>query len=168
MIGLLLACGQTELSIGSSNIVQGSQTVIIGAGIGGLVSAVLLAARGMQVTVLEKESMPGGKVRQLDVNGAPIDAGPTVFTMRSVIDAIFESAGERSEDHIYLHKADRLARHAWGPEANLDLYADADRSAEAIGDFAGAKAAAGFRSFTKEAKRIFEILDKPFLRDSKT
>lgn len=168
MIGLLLPSGQTELSRGSSNIVQGSPTVIIGAGIGGLVSAVLLAARGMKVTVLEKESRPGGKVRQLEVDGAPIDAGPTVFTMRSVIDTIFESAGERSEDHIRLHKADRLARHAWGPEDRLDLYADADRSMAAIGEFAGAKAAAGFRSFTKEAKRIFEILDSPFLHNSKT
>jgi 1-hydroxycarotenoid 3,4-desaturase len=168
MIGLLLACGQTELSRGSSNIIQGSPTVIIGAGIGGLVSAVLLATRGMKVTVLEKESRPGGKVRQLEVDGAPIDAGPTVFTMRSVIDAIFESAGERSEDHIRLHQADRLARHAWGPEDRLDLYADADRSMEAIGEFAGAKAAAGFRNFTKEAKRIFEILDTPFLHNSKT
>ncbi len=57
-------------------------------------SAVLLASRGVSVTVIEKEKGPGGKVRQLDVNGAMIDAGPTVFTMRSVIDEIFEAAGE--------------------------------------------------------------------------
>ena len=154
--------------MGSGFIYQDGRTVVIGAGIGGLVSAVLLASRGVQVTVIEKEYAPGGKVRQIDVNGAMIDAGPTVFTMRHVIDDIFESAGVRTEDYIKLHKAERIARHAWGPNTRLDLYADPERSTAAIGDFAGAKAAAGFRSFSKEAKRIFEILDQPFLQNSKT
>ena len=67
--------------------------IVIGAGIGGLVSALLLATRGEAVTVIEKEAAPGGKVRQLIVDGAMIDAGPTVFTMRSVFDAIFADAG---------------------------------------------------------------------------
>lgn len=147
---------------------QSGQTVIIGAGIGGLVSAVLLASRGVAVTVVEKENGPGGKIRQLNVDGAMIDAGPTVFTMRSVIDDIFEAAGTRTENYLKLHKADRIARHAWGPDERLDLYADAERSADAIGDFAGAKAAAGFRRFSKEAKRLHDALDQPFLHSSKT
>lgn len=143
------------------------QTVVIGAGIGGLTCALLLAARGKKVVVVEKEAGPGGKARQLDVDGALIDAGPTVFTMRSVFDSIFAEAGADIEDHLALRKADLLARHAWDSEARLDLYADFERSCDAVGVFAGAKAERGFRSFSKEAKRIFDILDKPFLRDSK-
>ncbi len=143
-------------------------TVIVGAGIGGLCCAVLLAARGVSVTVLEKEATPGGKVRQLAVDDALIDAGPTVFTMRGVIEDIFAAAGADAADYLTLHRADRLARHAWSADERLDLYADPAQSADAIGDFAGAKAAAGFKSFSREAKRIFDILDKPFLRDSKT
>jgi 1-hydroxycarotenoid 3,4-desaturase len=154
--------------VGSGHIVQGSQTVIIGAGIGGLVSAVLLASRGVSVTVVEKENSPGGKVRQLNVGGAMIDAGPTVFTMRAVIDEIFEAAGARTEEYITLHRADRIARHAWGRNERLDLYADQEQSEAAIGEFAGAKAAAGFRSFSREAKRLHDALDRPFLRGSKT
>ncbi|MFN3453088.1 MAG: phytoene desaturase family protein, partial [Sphingorhabdus sp.] len=142
--------------------------MIIGAGIGGLVSAVLLASRGMAVTVVEKEASAGGKVRQLQVDGAQIDAGPTVFTMRSVIDDIFAAAGAQTEDYVTLHKADRIARHAWDADTRLDLFADHARSADAIGAFAGAKAAAGFASFSKEAQHIFNILDRPFLQDSKT
>ncbi len=133
-----------------------------------MVSAVLLASRGVPVTVLEKESGPGGKVRQIGVGGAMIDAGPTVFTMRSVIDDIFEAAGARTEDYINLHRADRIARHAWGPDERLDLYADHEQSVHAIGEFAGAKAAAGFRSFSKEAQRLHDALDRSFLRGSKT
>jgi 1-hydroxycarotenoid 3,4-desaturase len=148
--------------------VQHGQTVIIGAGIGGLVSAVLLASRGVHVTVVDKENGPGGKIRQISVEGAMIDAGPTVFTMRSVIDEVFMAAGARTEDYIRLHKAERIARHAWAPDERLDLYADPERSADAIGEFAGAKAAAGFRRFSKEAKRLHDALDRPFLRGSKT
>jgi 1-hydroxycarotenoid 3,4-desaturase len=152
----------------SEGISKSAQTVIIGAGIGGLVSAVLLASRGVPVTVVEKEKAPGGKVRQLDVDGALIDAGPTVFTMRSVIDEVFEAADARTEDYIPLHRADLIARHAWGPDERLDLYADHERSVDAIGEFAGVKAAAGFRSFSEEAKRLHDALDRPFLRGSKT
>ncbi|MFN3618962.1 1-hydroxycarotenoid 3,4-desaturase CrtD [Sphingorhabdus sp.] len=142
--------------------------MIIGAGIGGLVSAVLLASRGLEVTVLEKEAGAGGKVRQLDLDGAKVDAGPTVFTMRNVVDDIFAAAGAKTENYVTLHKADRIARHAWDGETRLDLFADHARSKEAIGEFAGAKAAVGFESFSKEARRIFDILDRPFLQNSKT
>jgi 1-hydroxycarotenoid 3,4-desaturase len=152
----------------SEGISKSAQTVIIGAGIGGLVSAVLLASRGVPVTVVEKEKAPGGKVRQLGVGGAMIDAGPTVFTMRSVIDDVFEAADVRTEDYIELHRADLIARHAWGPGERLDLFADHERSVDAIGEFAGAEAAAGFRKFSKEAKRLHDALDRPFLRGSKT
>ncbi|MDN3644760.1 phytoene desaturase family protein [Pontixanthobacter aestiaquae] len=142
-------------------------TVIIGAGIGGLTSAALLSAQGVPVTVLEKEAMSGGKIRQLDVDGSPIDAGPTVFTMRSVIDAIFESAGASTDHYLTLTKADTLARHAWDRAGYLDLFADHEKSVDAVGQFAGAKAAQGFRSFSAEAKHIFDILDEPMLRGSK-
>ncbi len=141
--------------------------IIIGAGIGGLVCANLLAARGQRVLVLEQAVSAGGKIRQLPVDGTMIDAGPTVFTLRSVIDDIFAATGARTEDYIQLHRADRIARHAWDADCTLDLYADPGRSADAIGAFAGAKAAAGFRSFSAEAARIFNILDTPFLRSSK-
>lgn len=143
------------------------QTIIIGAGIGGLVSAALLSARGVPVTVLEKEKSPGGKVRQLDVEGAAIDAGPTVFTMRNVIDDIFAAAGSSTDEHLGLERADTLARHAWSRDERLDLFADSDKSADAIGQFAGAKAADGYRSFSKEAERIYKILDRSMLRNSK-
>lgn len=145
-----------------------NQTIVIGAGIGGLVSAALLSTRGVSVTVFEKEKTPGGKVRQLDVEGAAIDAGPTVFTMRGVIDDIFESAGAVTSDYLTLERADTLARHAWDRDEQLDLFADPEKSVDAIGAFAGAKAADGFRSFSAEAKRIFDILDQPFLQNTKT
>lgn len=144
------------------------RVAIIGAGIGGLVSAALLAARGHAVTVIEKETRPGGKVRRVAVDGAEIDGGPTVFTLREVFEEIFDSAGANLDDHVTMQRADILARHAWSPDERLDLFADPAHSEAAIGEFAGARAAQGFRSFSAEAKRIFDLLDQSFLRASKT
>ena len=137
---------------------------IIGAGIGGLVSAALLAARGYRVTVLEKESWVGGKARQVEVDGVQVAGGPTVFTMRDVFDSVFNECGANLDDHISTHAAEVIARHAWDESGYLDLFADPARSEEAIGDFAGATEAAAYRAFRAEAKRIFEVLEKPFLR----
>ncbi len=134
---------------------------------GGLACAARLAAVGIDVTVVEKEAQPGGKARQISVGGSPIDAGPTVFTLRHVFDDIFEACGEALDDHVRVRPAEVLARHAWTGGARLDLFADPARSEQAIGDFAGAEAAFGYRRFREEAARIHAILDRPLLQQSK-
>jgi len=106
--------------------------VVIGAGIGGLVSAALLAARGCDVTVVEAGAGPGGKLRSVMVDGQAIDGGPTVFTMRGVFADIFARCGATLEDHVTMHPATILARHAWGAD-RLDLFADPAASEAAIG-----------------------------------
>jgi 1-hydroxycarotenoid 3,4-desaturase len=145
------------------------RVVVIGAGIGGLVSAALLAARGCEVTVVEAQAAPGGKLRSViaDRDGAGIDGGPTVFTMRAVFADIFAACGAALDDYLTMQPATVLARHAWGDD-RLDLYADPAASEAAIGDFAGAAAARGYRAFRAEAKRIFDALDAPFLRQTNT
>jgi len=134
---------------------------------GGLTSAALLAARGADVTVCEKEAWVGGKARRVSVDGAEIDGGPTVFTYREVFDEVFAACGARLEDHVSIHRAEVIARHAWDDTGQLDLYADRARSIDAIGQFAGAEAARGYASFTAEAQRIFDVLEDPFLRGDK-
>jgi len=137
--------------------------VIIGAGIGGLTCAIELALAGCAVTVVERSANLGGKMRELVVGGAGIDAGPTVLTMRWVFEALFERAGARLSDYLTLKPLNVLARHAWSESERLDLFADQDRSAEAIGDFAGAREAAGYRAFCAEAQRIYQTLKDSFL-----
>lgn len=144
-----------------------ARVVVIGAGIGGLTSAALLAARGVDVIVLEKEDWVGGKARRVPVDGAEIDGGPTVFTYRAVFDEVFAACGARLEDHVTVTRADVLARHAWDDRGALDLFADLEASVDAVGAFAGPDAACGYRAFAAEAKRIFEVLEEPFLRGDK-
>jgi 1-hydroxycarotenoid 3,4-desaturase len=131
---------------------------------GGLVAALLLAQAGEDVTVFEAAAVPGGKLHQIAVGDAAIDAGPTVFTMRPVFDAIFAAAGARLEDHLTLQKLDILARHAWPDGTRLDLFADAARNIDAIGQFAGARAARGYADFARRAGQIFGLLDGTFMQ----
>ncbi len=146
---------------------QQKRIVVVGAGIGGLAAAVRLAAEGCGVTVVEKFDGPGGKMRQVEVGGASIDAGPTVCTMREVFDGIFEKAGASIEDYVTLKPAEVLARHAWEAGGELDLFADIDQTIDAIGAFAGAENARGYLSFCKEASNIYRILDRSFIRAQK-
>ncbi|MDZ4790029.1 MAG: phytoene desaturase family protein [Hyphomicrobiales bacterium] len=143
------------------------QVTVIGAGMGGLAAALALSGRGIDVTVLERANTPGGKMREIAIGNARIDAGPTVFTMRWVFDEIFAAAEADLADHVRLQPATTLARHAWREDERLDLFADIDQSADAIGDFAGAAEARGYRQFCARAKRIYDILETPFIKRQK-
>ena len=81
---------------------KNGQVVVIGAGMAGLAAALAMAARGLDVTIVEREQRPGGKMREVVVGRQPIDSGPTVLTMRWVFDELFGELGERLEDHIGL------------------------------------------------------------------
>ncbi len=144
------------------------EVVIVGAGMGGLACAIELARAGLGVTVVERAERAGGKMREVAVAGRRLDAGPTVFTMRWVFDEIFQAAGSSLGAHLTLRPAATLARHAWSLEQRLDLYADIDRSADAIGDFAGPAEAKGYRAFCAEAGRIYETLRDSFLNAQQT
>lgn len=140
------------------------RAVVIGAGMGGLAAALELAARGIEVVVAERCASPGGKMRQIVLDGRPIDSGPTVLTMRWVFEQLFDSVGESFDAVVPLERAEVLARHAWKGDAMLDLFADVARSADAIGDFAGAKEAARFRAFCDRARATYETLEGPFIK----
>ncbi len=139
------------------------QVVVVGAGIGGLAAAADLARRGAQVTVCDSQATVGGKMGVVHTPAGAVDAGPTVLTMRWVFDAIFADAGERLSDHVELLPADILARHAWAAGGRLDLFAAQARTIDAIGAFAGAAEAAGYRRFAARAAEIHHTLLRPYL-----
>jgi 1-hydroxycarotenoid 3,4-desaturase len=153
--------------------------VVVGAGVGGLVGALLLAQRGVRVQLLEAAAEPGGKMRRVFVGGQPIDSGPTVLTMRWVFEHIFEQAGSTLAAHVQLDPLHVLARHAWeagqrgdSDEPNeqrdrLDLYADRARSIDAVARFAGPREARRFAAFCAEAQKVYATLEAPYIRSPK-
>ena len=68
---------------------------------GGRSAAIRLAARGVQVTVVEAADHPGGKMRTVPSVAGPVYIGPTVLTMRDVFEDLFEAAGFKD---VTVHK----------------------------------------------------------------
>lgn len=140
--------------------------VVIGAGVGGLTSAIALALAGAKVTVVDAANAPGGKLREARVGTARLDAGPTVLTMRWVFDALFDKAGSTFDTAVALKRASVLARHAWSDTERLDLFADRHASADAIARLSSPAEAKRYLAFCDDAKAVFDMLDPTFIRRS--
>lgn len=141
-----------------------SQTAIIGAGIGGLATALRLAQAGMSVTVFDSHPAPGGKMRTRDSAAGPVDIGPTVMTMRPVFEALFADCGERLTDHVTLAPDAILARHFWPDGSRLDLTGDRAADERAIAAFAGSGEARAFARFSDRARTLFDAFDAPIMQ----
>src|ERR1700712_3789886 len=76
--------------------------VVVGAGLAGLSAALQLVGRGRSVTVVERDSVPGGRMGRLDVGGYRVDTGPTVLTMSDIIDDAFAAVGDSTVDRLDL------------------------------------------------------------------
>ncbi|MGE0857594.1 MAG: 1-hydroxycarotenoid 3,4-desaturase CrtD [Gammaproteobacteria bacterium] len=137
--------------------------VVVGAGVGGLVAALELAVRGHAVTVLERATTPGGKLRSVAVGGRALDAGPTVFTQKPWFDDIFARAGARLDEHLRLSPLTVLARHAWSDGSRFDLPTEAEAAVDAVGRFAGSAEAQRYRRFRADAAAIYQVLEQPFM-----
>lgn len=137
---------------------------IIGAGIGGLSSALRLAHAGARVTVFERHAQPGGKMRTTPSGAGPVDAGPTVLTMKHVFEKLFSDTGSALSNHLTLKQEDILARHFWPDGTTLDLMADPTASIENVRAAFGPKIADEFRAFSKRAATLFEAFDAPMMQ----
>ena len=151
-----------------ADALRGHRVVVVGAGIGGLVSALLLACRGLDVTLVEAAATPGGKMRQVRVDGVAVDSGPTVFTMRWVFDQILADVGSSLDSLLTITPLGVLARHAWrGQAATLDLFADVQMSADAIATFSSSAEARRFLGFCAQARRLYDTLEGPYIRSER-
>jgi phytoene desaturase len=99
------------------------KAVIIGSGFAGLSAACFLAQAGYAVTVLEKQSSPGGRARQLKEQGFAFDMGPSWYWMPEVFERFFNSFGKKVADYYQLERLDPSYRVYW-PTGQMDIPAD--------------------------------------------
>lgn len=78
------------------------KAVIVGAGFGGIATALRLAAKGYRVTLIDRTPMLGGRAQVYEKDGFRHDAGPTVITAPFLIEELFELFGKKSEDYFAL------------------------------------------------------------------
>jgi phytoene desaturase len=76
------------------------KAIIIGSGIGGMATAIRLAVQGLDVSVYEKNSRPGGKLTSFEQDGYHFDAGPSLFTQPQNVADLFELANEPMDDYF--------------------------------------------------------------------
>lgn len=67
--------------------------LIVGAGIAGMATSIILAKNGFDVTVFEKNSQSGGRCSQIVREGHRFDLGATILLMPSVYRTVFKSLG---------------------------------------------------------------------------
>ena len=84
------------------------RVAVIGAGPGGLAAAMLLAHRGVDVTVFEKQPFVGGRTSRLEVGEFAFDRGPTFLNMPYILEEIFEETGRNLHDYVEMKQLEPM------------------------------------------------------------
>ena len=146
------------------------RVVIVGAGPGGLASAMLLAKAGAQVTVLEKRATVGGRTSTMEAEGFHFDIGPTFFLYPRVLREIFAACGYSLDEELPMERLDPQYRLVFGGRegeaaTHLDATADVERMKKAIAAISPDDATRlenYFRDNRKKLERFAPILQTPF------
>ncbi|MEU8296055.1 phytoene desaturase family protein [Micromonospora sp. NPDC048909] len=139
------------------------RVVVVGAGLGGLACALHLAGSGRQVTVLERESVPGGRAGRLGVDGYEFDTGPTVLTMPELIAEALGAVGEELDDWLDLTPLDPAYRAYYPDGSTLDVITDTTRMAAEIARVCGPREADGYLRFVDYARRLWQLERADFI-----
>jgi phytoene desaturase len=150
---------RTPLGAADVRTVTGStdRVVVVGAGLGGLACALHLAAAGRQVTVVERESVPGGRAGRLAVDGYTFDTGPTVLTMPELIAEPLAAVGENLSDWLELTPLDPAYRAFYPDGSTLDVHTDTLRMAAEISRVCGPREADGYLRFVDFARELWRL-----------
>ncbi|MBM3437679.1 MAG: phytoene desaturase [Bacteroidetes bacterium] len=127
--------------------------IIVGAGLGGLSTALRLSYKGYQVTMIEKQDIPGGRLHLLKKDGFTFDVGPSFFSMSYEFKELFDSIGEPIP--FALNELNPLYTvNMAGSDRVFQIYKDLDRLAE---EFKGIESdfESKVRGYLKGAKEIF-------------
>ena len=103
---------------------KNNKVIVIGAGFSGLSAAANLAVLGYDVTVLEKNSSPGGRARQFSQQGFTFDMGPSWYWMPEVFDNFFAIFNKKTADYYTLERLDPSYRIYFGPGDEVVLPAN--------------------------------------------
>ena len=137
------------------------RVAVIGGGLGGLASAVVLAGRGHKVTLLERNPWLGGKAAVLEEGGFRFDMGPTILTVPRVLRRIFAEAGRDIDQEMKLVRLDPQWRCFFEDGSVLDLSENIEAMAGTLDRFAPGSGE-GYRRFQQLSERLHGISERFF------
>lgn len=137
--------------------------VIVGAGLGGLSAAMRLAGAGRKVTIVERESVPGGRAGRISDSGYEFDTGPTVLTMPDLIEDAFDCLGENMSNWLTLEPVSPLYRAFYQDESTLNIYSDADEMSAEIERVIGSNEALGYRKYVDFVSKLYKYEMRNFI-----
>ncbi|HOW89758.1 MAG TPA: FAD-dependent oxidoreductase, partial [Elusimicrobiales bacterium] len=132
------------------------KVMIIGAGPGGLTAGMLLARRGFDVSIYEKEPMVGGRNAFLELDGFKHDIGPTFLMMKFVLDEVFEEAGKKVDEYLEFTRLDPMYRLQFR-DVTVEPSPDPDKMRRTI-DRLFPGESAGYDAFMRGEGRRFDLM----------
>lgn len=139
--------------------------LVVGAGAGGLASALLLQSSGFRVTLIDKNERPGGKLGRDDMQGFVFDTGPSILTLPSILSELFRLSGGKVEDYLELVPLDPQWRCHFHDGLVFDFRSGEEAMLEEIRRFS-ASDVDGFRKLSHKAREMYRISeDNFFFRD---
>ncbi|MBU3645741.1 MAG: phytoene desaturase [Candidatus Nanopelagicaceae bacterium] len=142
---------------------KSDHVVVVGAGLAGLSTALRLAGAGRQVTIIERESFPGGRNGLLNKSGYAFDTGPTVLTMPDLISDALACVGEKLEDSLELMPLQPLYRAFYHDGSQLDVHANTAAMEAEIEKVIGSDEAAGYRRYVDFVTKLYRYEMNDFI-----
>jgi phytoene desaturase len=139
------------------------RVIVVGAGIGGLACALHLAAAGREVTILEREPVPGGRAGRLSIGGYEFDTGPTVLTMPELIGEALGVVGESLSGWLELTRLDPAYRAHFPDGSTLDVLTEPEAMAAEVARVCGAREAHGYLRFVDHVTRLWRLERRDFI-----
>lgn len=131
--------------------------VVIGAGLGGLAAAAHLIKAGHAVTIVERESIPGGRAGMITEAGFRLDNGPTVLTMPNLLADAFAAAGADMADFVTIKPVDPMYRAVYADGSTLHVRHGREAMTDEIRQFANAHEAEAFGRFCDWLEQLYRV-----------
>ena len=163
---MLFKLQNTLFLVDSLKTKKGSKNwAIIGAGVGGLASAIRLASLGLEVDLYESNAYPGGKLSDFQLEGFRFDAGPSLWTMPQYLEELFSLVGKDLKDYLLYEKLEESCRYFYEDGTLIHGYSDPVLFSQEIEKNTQDKAES-LLSFLKYSQKIYEITHSVFLEKS--
>ncbi|MGF1637119.1 MAG: 1-hydroxycarotenoid 3,4-desaturase CrtD [Cyclobacteriaceae bacterium] len=138
------------------------KTGIVGAGIAGIATAIRLAVKGYDVDVFEGNTYPGGKLTQFTNQGFRFDAGPSLFTLPTLVDELFQLAGKKPTAYFSYEKLEVNCHYFFEDGLSLKAYADVNDFAKEVNEKTGEDPENVKKALRKSAF-LYETLSELFM-----